>query len=298
MNCALRRTGVSTFVPGTMRLARRASTLPGPTSTKRVAPASCSAVNVSRQRTGRTSAPARARRARRSNGCAEAQEKTVKRGSPSSTSSSAARNGATAGAMRRRVEGAGDRQADRALAELAAPSPRRASKRVAVAGEHDLAGRVVVGDGEAGGVGDLRASSSSAPTRAIIEPRSSASAIRRPRRTTSSSASSTVSTPAAASAASSPSEWPAAAPGATSSARPRQPAIEAQKMAGCWKRVLSSTRANGILADELDGSARAARGSAARRGRASRGSGSPGRGTGVAVSGVEVTADTLAAARV
>ena len=36
--------GVSTFGPsGRMRLPRRASTLPGPTSTKRVAPASCRA---------------------------------------------------------------------------------------------------------------------------------------------------------------------------------------------------------------------------------------------------------------
>ena len=39
--------------PGRMRLPRRASTLPGPTSTKRRAPASCMASTVSRQRTGR-----------------------------------------------------------------------------------------------------------------------------------------------------------------------------------------------------------------------------------------------------
>ena len=74
--------------------------------------------------------------------------------------------------------------------------------------------------------------------------RASASAIRRPRSTTSSSASSAVRTPAAARAASSPSEWPAAA-AARVVGSARQPAIEAQKMAGCWKRVLSSTRAKG-----------------------------------------------------
>jgi hypothetical protein len=87
------------------------------------------------------------------------------------------------------------------------------------------------------------ASSSVAPTRASIEPLSSASAIRPPRRTTSRSASSRSSTPAATSAASSPSEWPAAADGSMSSAS--QPATLAQKIAGCAKRVLSFTRANG-----------------------------------------------------
>ena len=46
-----------------------------------------------------------------------------------------------------------------------------------------------------------------------------------------------------ASAPSSPSEWPAAMAGSTSSAV--QPATQAQKMAGCAKRVLSSTRSKG-----------------------------------------------------
>ena len=79
------------------------------------------------------------------------------------------------------------------------------------AGEDDLAGRVVVGDGDAAGVGDLAARPRGvAPTSASIEPLR-ASPIRRPRRTTSSSASSRLRTPAATSAASSPSEWPAPA---------------------------------------------------------------------------------------
>src|SRR4051812_3448534 len=87
------------------------------------------------------------------------------------------------------------------------------------------------------------ASSIEPPSRASIEPESSASAIRRPRRTTSSSASSVSSTPAAVSAPSSPSEWPAAIVGSASEAC--QPAIDAQKIAGWAKRVESSTRGNG-----------------------------------------------------
>ena len=63
-------------------------------------------------------------------------------------------------------------------------------------------------------------------------------------------ASSSSSTPAAVSAPISPSEWPAAIAGSASDLC--QPAIEAQKIAGWAKRVDSSTRANGILADELD----------------------------------------------
>src|SRR4051812_44905754 len=87
-----------------------------------------------------------------------------------------------------------------------------------------------------------RASSRLAPTRASIEPLR-ASPISLPRRTTSRSASSRRRTPAATSAASSPSERPAAAEGCRSSAS--QPTTEAQKIAGCAKRVFSSTRAKG-----------------------------------------------------
>ena len=125
-----RSAGVSTFVPGTMRLARRASTLPGPTSTKRSAPAVVQRGERLAPADGADRAPARARRARRRTARADAQEKTVKRGSPSSTSSSASRNGATAAAIDGRVEGAGDRQADGALAALAGQlaRPRRSGR--------------------------------------------------------------------------------------------------------------------------------------------------------------------------
>ena len=125
-------------------------------------------------------------------------------------------------------------------------APRRASKCVAVAREHDLAGRVVVGDGQA-----RRPRRPARPRPRRRRPARSSSRGRRPRPSAGRAARRArarrrpSSTPAAASAASSPSEWPAAAAGATSSARPRQPAIEAQKIAGCWKRVLSSTRAKG-----------------------------------------------------
>ena len=50
---------------------------------------------------------------------------------------------------------------------------------------------------------------------------------------------------------SSPSEWPAADAGLERRSA-SQPAIEAQKIAGCAKRVLSSTRGERVLADELD----------------------------------------------
>ena len=243
--------GVSTLVPATIRLARRASTLPGPTSMKRVAPASCRAVNVSRQRTGRISAR-RARRARPRTGRAEAQEKTVKRGLAQLDVVERGAEGAHRGGHRGRVEGARHRQPDRALAELAGELPRRGRSSRGRPASTIWPGALSLATVRPAASAILAASSASAPTSAIIEPRSSASAIRLPRSTTSSSASSTVSTPAAASAASSPSEWPAAASGAMSAASPRQPAIDAQKIAGCWKRVLSSTRANGILADQLE----------------------------------------------
>src|SRR5204863_301912 len=51
--CASSSAGVSTGQSLRIRLPRRASTLPGPTSTNRRAPASCMASTVSRQRTGR-----------------------------------------------------------------------------------------------------------------------------------------------------------------------------------------------------------------------------------------------------
>src|SRR4051794_6600484 len=74
-------------------------------------------------------------------------------------------------------------------------------------------------------------------------PSCAAASMTLPRRATRRSASSSSMAPAAASALNSPSEWPAAAVGVTS--RVLNPARLAQKIAGCWKRVPSSTRANG-----------------------------------------------------
>ena len=139
--------GRSTLVPGTIRFARRASTLPGPTSMKVFAPASCIAVKVSRQRTGRISARASSSRGS-SNGFAVAQVNTVNSGSRNSVSSSACAERRDGRRHRGRVERAGDREADRALAELAGDL-LGAVEAVAVAREHDLAGRVVVRDGQA-----------------------------------------------------------------------------------------------------------------------------------------------------
>ena len=257
---------------------RRASTLPGPTSTKRGAPASCRASTVSRQRTGRVRARRRARRGRPRTAAALAQEKTGKRGLVRSRPRRARRGtAATAGSIARRVERAGDVERQHAAAALAGDLLGLV-ERVARAGEDDLAGRVVVGDGDAGGLGDRRALVLGRRRRARAScrrrrPRPSAGRAGRRAR----SASSRSSTPAAASAASSPSEWPAAAHGVAGRARPSRRRL-AQKIAGCAKRVFSLDARERILADELDARARAARARAARRGRASRASGSPGRG--------------------
>ena len=121
---------------------------------KRVAPASAMAANVSRQRTGRISARAsssrtsleRLRGGAREDGEARLAELDLVEGRAER------RDG---GRHRRRVERAGDRQPDRALAELAGDL-LGALERVAVAREHELARRVVVGDGQPGGAGDLR----------------------------------------------------------------------------------------------------------------------------------------------
>jgi hypothetical protein len=142
---------VSTFVPATMRLPRRASTLPGPTSTNRRAPASCRASNVSRQRTGWVSAPASSARTS-SNGCALAHEITGS-GALRSRPRRAPRGTARPRAPSTASERAGDRQRDRAQAALAG-EVLDVLQIVAVAGQHDLAGSVVVGHDDAGGPGD------------------------------------------------------------------------------------------------------------------------------------------------
>ncbi len=158
-----------------------------------------------------------------------------------STSSSAARNGATDGsisgewnapATSSRITRVPRSAAIRSVLSSASTSPERTT----------WPGALSLATVTPPSAAISRASSSDAPTSASIEPLR-ASPIRRPRRTTSSSASSRLSTPAAVSAASSPSEWPAPALGCRSSAS--QPTTDAQKMAGCAKRVFSSTRAKG-----------------------------------------------------
>ncbi len=88
------------------------------------------------------------------NGAALAQEKTGKAGSAISTSSSAARNGSAAGSIAGEWNApATSRRMTRVLRSFATASVlSSASMR---AGEDDLAGRVVVGDGDAAGLGDL-----------------------------------------------------------------------------------------------------------------------------------------------
>ena len=173
----------------------------------------------------------------------------MKRGSPSSTSSSAARNGATAGAI------AGEWKAPatgRRMARLPrSPAISSARSKLALSPASTIwPGALSLATVSSAASAISAASAASAPTSAIIEPRSSASAISRPRSTTSSSASSTDRTSAAASTASSPSEWPAPALGCRSPASACQPAIEAQKMAGCWKRGALVHASEGVLADE------------------------------------------------
>ena len=118
-------------------------------------------------------------------------------------------------------------------------------ERAALAGQDDLAGRVVVGDGDAGGLGDRLARPRSCRPAARASSRSRRprpSAGRAGRRARGRRRAS--STPAAASAA----ELAERVAGGQRAARRRsacQPAIEAQKIAGWAKRVDSSTRANG-----------------------------------------------------
>ena len=175
------------------------------------------------------------------NGAALAQEKTGKAGSAISTSSSAARNGAAAGSIAGEWNApATSRRMTRVLRSFATASV--ASSASTGPDKTIWPGALSLATVTPPASAISRASSRLAPTRASIEPLR-ASPIRRPRRTTSSSASSRLSTPAATSAASSPSEWPAPKLGRRSSAS--QPTTEAQKIAGCAKRVFSSTRAKG-----------------------------------------------------
>ena len=232
-----------------MRLPRRASTLPGPTSTNSETPAAQRST-VSRQRTGRVSAAASSARTS-ANGSVVAHETTGKRGSCSSTASSAARNGSTAGPIEGEWKAPATPSAHARLPRSLAVVAAR-SERLPVPGQHHLPGSVVVGDRDAAPAAATSAASSARGAdqgehRArVVGLGHQASAQHHERERSSRS-----STPAAASAASSPSECPAVTEGLRSSAS--QPARLAQKMAGWAKRVLSSDAREGVLADELDG---------------------------------------------
>ena len=109
----------------------RASTLPGPTSTKAGAPASCRASTVSRQRTGRDQGASASSSRTSSNGAALAPEKTGKRGLARSRPRRARRGTAprpapsrASGTRRRRR---GGMRAASALARRP-PRPRRARR--------------------------------------------------------------------------------------------------------------------------------------------------------------------------
>ena len=265
-------------VAGRMRLPRRASTLPGPTSTKRrhaglvqgehrLAPAH-RAVSAAAS-SARTSANGSVRRARARPGSAAraARPRRARRG----TARRPAPSAASGRRRRRRAAARGGRARGR--------PPRRWRERVAVAGEHDLAGRVVVGDGDAGVARRSRPPPPSvAPTSASIEPRSSASAISWPRSTT--SAQRVVAVEHAGGGQRGELAERVAGGGGTAVELERVPAGEA----GAEDRGLGEAGAlldarEGVLADQLGARARAGRGRAARRGRACRGSGCPGRGT-------------------
>ena len=136
-----------------MRFPIRARTLPGPTSTKEGAPASCMAMTVSRQRTGeirafgKLFAHVRERRGARAGIDGEARLvdlDLVERGPERRDR----------GLHQRRVERAGDVEADHAGTALVCDLLGLV-ERVDLAREDDLAGRVVVGDGDAAFGGDL-----------------------------------------------------------------------------------------------------------------------------------------------
>ena len=141
------RPGERASTPSRVRRTSPVRTSPGPVSRKVRAPSACIRCSVSRQSTGSVRAAARPARTS-SKGAAAVEEKTGRRGRRNSTSSSARRKLSDGAGHQRRVEGAGDRQADR-LDAVGAQLLAGLAERLGGAGEDDLAGGVVVGDGEA-----------------------------------------------------------------------------------------------------------------------------------------------------
>ena len=248
--------------PSRVRRTRPVRTSPGPVSRKASAPAARIAPQrlLPAHRLG--SAPRRARRGRRRRGRRRSRRRRDARAAVNSIS--AERRARTAPPRRghqRRVEGAGDRQADRLERRRRAAWRARLADRLGVAGEDDLAGGVVVGDGEAEARRRARApprprrraTASMPPGRAA-----EASSIRRPRTTASRSPASASRAPPATSAGSSPSEWPA-------SIAPRRAAgLLPVGEAGAVERRLGEV---GALADLLEGVERRVRPAPARAGR-------------------------------
>ena len=153
-----------------VRLARPVSTRPGPTSTKRSTPRSCRASSVSRQRTGMVRAAASWARTSSKGSAVTALSTVAVAGGHLARVQRGPEGGHGLG-HHRRVKGAGDRQ-------LAGPQPERLGRLGggrdgrALAGQHDLLGRVVVGHRRARGA---RASSGAcsaapAPIRASMPP--------------------------------------------------------------------------------------------------------------------------------
>ena len=128
-----------------------------------------------------------------------------------------------------------------------APAARRrrlgAVEVRAVAGEHDLAGRVVVGDGQVGGGGDLLGLAGVGADQR--EHRAAVVGLRHQPAAQHDQLERVVDAQRAGGGegAQLAERVPGGGGGAPSQAA--QPAIEAQKIAGCWKRVLSSTRGKG-----------------------------------------------------
>ncbi len=273
----LLRRGLDLGQSGRMRLPRRASTLPGPTSTKRRPPASCMASTVSRQRTGRVRASVELGADVRERLRASREEKTGKRGLVQLDLVERGAERRDGRLHARRVERAGDVERQRAAAVLAG-GLLGLRELVARAGEDDLAGGVVVGDGDAGGLGD----------RARSPPRSRRRARASSRRVVGlghqlaaqhDEAQRVVALEHAGGGERGQLAERVAGGGARrrGRARPSRRGWRRRWRAGRsgWTR---SARGNGILAHERDAALEQVRGALARRGRASRVSGCPGRG--------------------
>ncbi|CAA9468098.1 MAG: hypothetical protein AVDCRST_MAG13-223, partial [uncultured Solirubrobacteraceae bacterium] len=238
---------VTTSAPRTIRLARPATTLPGPMSMKRVAPAAAMASTVATQRTGRTSACASSARTS-SNGLPVDALNGVMAAGCSSTSASAAEKPGTAGSMAREWNAPATSSAMTRRPRSRATAPTSLSAAASPDRTIWPGALWLASASSCSSAASLMSSAPAPRTASMLPPgrASAASAMSRPRRTTSSSASSRASTPAAASAASSPREWPATPSRSRSpSGRRLQPAMLAQKIAGWAKRVLSAARGKG-----------------------------------------------------